>query len=321
MKIKPVVIGIRMVLVLLFAAPLVAATGIVSSNADSSKPTGGIGEGALTAESNREKTFPSPPKPSEAEPAEAQPVLGPSVQEPAKVQRKYEPVCIADLNNISVTCLAVNEQCSVGVNGTLMRILEAPPGQDPPQWVDTGEQTCVTASDPPEGGEEEAEEDNPPTVTLEFFRQLPISPSGSKVQPNPHTLVGAQTNVYAEPQTQTFDVEIDGHKIALRAIPVGYSWDYGDGHSVGPLQTPGGFLSETQLGEQTSTSHSYGATGEFAIVLTTVFRGEYSLNGLDWIAINGETTVVSAPVTVNVWRSVVNNFADNCLENPNGAGC
>ncbi|WP_244250893.1 hypothetical protein [Arthrobacter crystallopoietes] len=237
-----------------------------------------------------------------------------------KPQRKYEPVCIADFNNISITCVTINDQCSVGVNGTLMRILQAPAGQDPPQWRDTNETICQYP-DRPIDTAEEADEDPLPTITVEFFRRLPIAPSHLGVEPVPHTLIGAETNVFADPNPQRFDEVVDGHDVAVRAIPTSYTWDYGDGTILGPTDDPGGPLATDRIGEATATSHRFVRTGDVQISLTTTYRGEYSFNGTDWIGIAGEANVMSPSVSVSVWRSVVNNFADNCLENPNGAGC
>lgn len=254
-----------------------------------------------------------------AESAPAPPVTT-IVENTNPTQVKYEPVCIADLNNISVECVMINDQCSVGVNGTLMRVLEAPAGQTPPVWSDTGTTTCRYSDDPSEDRPVE-EDDDLPIVTAEFFRRLPIAPSRSSVEPAPHTLVGAETNVYAGPNLQTFTEDIEGHRVTLRAIPTSYTWNYGDGTLLGPLKSPGGALPAERIGERTETSHKYTATGDVGVTLTTSYRGEYSFNGTDWIGIDGEASVDSPPVDISVWRSVVNNFADNCLENPNGAGC
>ncbi|MGW6173819.1 hypothetical protein ACWF5H_10040 [Arthrobacter sp. NPDC055138] len=237
----------------------------------------------------------------------------------ALTQRKYEPVCAPDMSNVAIECVLINSQCSIGADGTLMRILEAPAGQSPPQWVDTTRTICQYSDRPLEGTANDADE--LPVVTIEFFRRLPIAPSGLSVEPVPHTLIGAETNVYASPNEQTFTEHIDGFDVTVRAIPTSYTWSYGDGSSLGPTSQPGGPLPADRLGEKTATSHRYTDTGDVQVSLTTTYRGEYSINGSDWIAISGEAQVDSAAVALSVWRSVVNNYADNCLENPEGAGC
>lgn len=242
------------------------------------------------------------------------------VSSPEKVpQYKFEPVCIPDLSNIDLNCIALNADCSVGAEGTLMTVLTAPFGQSPPQWADTGERVCRYSDRPMSSVD--GSEIVLPTVTVEFFRRLPIAPSGLTVEPVPHTLIGAETNVYATPNEQTFNEEIDGFDVTVRAIPTSYTWSYGDGSSLGPTTQPGGPLPADRLGEKTATSHRYTETGDVQVSLTTTYRGDYSINGSAWIAISGEAQITSATVELSVWRSVVNNYADNCLDNPEGAGC
>lgn len=65
----------------------------------------------------------------------------------------------------------------------------------------------------------------------------------------------------------------------------------------------------------------YEETGDFEVVVTTLFNGEFSVDGGPWLPIPGEANVASEPVSISVWRSETYNYADNCLENPNGAGC
>lgn len=313
-------VRISLVSILTISVSVASFTPVVAAAEDELPPLGVNMQDKALEISGARKQEPSGGRP----PAQPAPALAPpvatAVDNANRSQVKHEPVCIADLNNISVACVMINDQCSVGVNGTLMRVLEAPAGQTPPVWSDTGSTTC-RYSDVPSDDRPIEEGDDLPVVTAEFFRRLPIAPSGSSVEPVPHTLVGAETNVYADPNLQTFIEDIEGHRVTLRAIPTSYTWNYGDGALLGPVNSPGGALPPDHIGERTETSHVYTATGDVRVTLTTSYRGEYSFNGTDWIGIDGEANVVSPSVGVSVWRSVVNNFADNCMENPNGAGC
>jgi hypothetical protein len=273
-------------------------------------------EGQRTRRDKQQNPQPSPAAPNK--------YIGQAVaghkQDSSTTQTKYVPACSSQNNNGSINCAQMNELCSADGDGTLMHILTAPAGQVPPQWTPTAGAVCQFP-DRPIDTEEEADENPLPTITVEFFRRLPIAPSQLGVEPVPHTLIGAETNVFADPNPQRFDEVVDGHDVAVRAIPTSYTWDYGDGTTLGPTGDPGGPLSGDRIGEATATSHRYARTGDVQVTLTTTYRGEYSFNGTDWIGIDGEANVVSPSVGVSVWRSVVNNFADNCLENPNGAGC
>lgn len=74
-------------------------------------------------------------------------------------------------------------------------------------------------------------------------------------------------------------------------------------------------------GEETRTSHVYTETGDYSVVLTTYFQGTYSVNGGPALPIPGSGEFSTAPQTISVWRTVSNNYADDCIENPAGIGC
>ncbi|WP_246262503.1 PKD domain-containing protein [Arthrobacter mobilis] len=141
------------------------------------------------------------------------------------------------------------------------------------------------------------------------------------MQPTPHTLIGAHTNVYADASEQRFNIQIPGQDVAIEATPIEYTWTYGDGSGLGPTTAPGGPLPRDRWGERTATSHIYTETGDFQVTLTTTFSGTYSVNGGPAVPIPGNGTFTAAPATISVWRSTVNNYADNCLENPEGSAC
>ncbi|MEX5269941.1 PKD domain-containing protein [Kocuria sabuli] len=180
-----------------------------------------------------------------------------------------------------------------------------------------GEPMCVAAAEA-EGGEDIVEL---PTFTLQDFRTLAVAPASSTVQPAPDTLKGMHTNVYAEAQPQQFATELGGFPVQVRAVPVQYAWDYGDGGTLGPTELSGAPLEEGAWDVETDTSHVYAETGDYAVTLTTWFYGEYSVAGGPWLPVAGLNDVASAPVPVSVWRSTVRNYADDCLQNPQGAGC
>lgn len=180
-----------------------------------------------------------------------------------------------------------------------------------------GEPMCVSTEQAEEGGETI----ELPTFTLEDFRTLAVAPALSTVEPSPDTLKGMHTNVYAVAQPQQFATELGGFPVQVRALPVQYAWNYGDGTSLGPTELSGAPLAPGAWDEPTDTSHVYTRTGDFAVTLTTYFAGEYSIAGGPWLPVAGLNDVTSAPVPVSVWRSTVRNYADDCLENPQGAGC
>ncbi|MEN2744211.1 PKD domain-containing protein [Sinomonas halotolerans] len=157
-------------------------------------------------------------------------------------------------------------------------------------------------------------------VTEKQLRELPIVAPKLGTQPGRHTLKGAETNIYADPAEQSFSITILGRKVDIKVTPSEYRWDYGDGTTL-VTRYPGGPVPEERWGEKTVTSHIYTATGDFTVGLTTVFTGEFSVDGGPYQPIAGTAEIPSAPRTLSVWRSEVKLYADNCNVNPEGAGC
>ncbi|MET3920080.1 hypothetical protein [Arthrobacter sp. UYEF20] len=153
------------------------------------------------------------------------------------------------------------------------------------------------------------------------FQRLPIAAGTVTAQPSPHTLRGAETNFFGDAAEQQFDVTILAQQVHVVAQPVEYTWTYGDGGALGPQAAAGGPLPQERWGEKTLTSHAYTQTGDFSVVLTTHFRGTYSVNGGPPLPIPGQGSFSSPPQLVSVWRSITKNYADDCLRNPQGQGC
>ncbi|MGX0886317.1 hypothetical protein ACUW97_000701 [Kocuria rhizophila] len=65
----------------------------------------------------------------------------------------------------------------------------------------------------------------------------------------------------------------------------------------------------------------YRSTGDFSVVLTTSFYGEYNIADTGWQPVMGYNQVTSPPVGLSVWRATVHNVADDCRINPSGVGC
>ncbi|MFW6187277.1 MAG: PKD domain-containing protein [Actinomycetota bacterium] len=212
-------------------------------------------------------------------------------------------------------CLA-ERPCTTadGGEGVYMNVVVSHEEDTSTPW---GEPMCVAVAEAA-GGEEIVEL---PTFTLQDFRTLAVAPAASAVQPAPDTLKGMHTNVYAEAQPQQFATELGGFPVQVRAVPVQYAWDYGDGSTLGPTELSGAPLAEGAWDVPTDTSHVYAETGDYAVTLTTYFAGEYSVAGGPWLPVAGLNDVVSAPVPLSVWRSTVRNYADDCFENPQGTGC
>ncbi|MDO5617296.1 hypothetical protein [Kocuria sp.] len=175
---------------------------------------------------------------------------------------------------------------------------------------------CLPTGEVPESGSMPL-----PVFTVQDLQRLDIAAAVSVVEPAPHTLINYNTNVYAEATAQEFTTTLAGYPVTVRVYPIEYAWDYGDGTAFGPSPLSGYPLDEDQWDTPTDTSHRYTETGDVQVTLTTVFEGEYSVAGGPWLAVEGTSTVTSTPVELSVWRAKVRNYADDCIQNPHGAGC
>ncbi|UKA63706.1 hypothetical protein [Arthrobacter sp. FW306-04-A] len=238
-------------------------------------------------------------------------------------QYKADLQCQVDDNSLAKKCLPGQMQCpprEAGEKaGTPVIWKVAPRSVSNPVWTDWS-----ASGNGPSCLYDQKPEDILPRIAARIesdFRNLPIKPAGLTAQPSPHTLKGAETNIFADALEQQFDVTLLGQQVHIVATPVEYTYAYGDGNSLGPTPSAGGPLREEEWGQKTRTSHVYQQTGDFQISVTTTFRGTYSVNGGPNLPIPGTGQFASPPQTVSVWRSITRNYADNCIVNPQGEGC
>lgn len=241
--------------------------------------------------------------------------------EPAELKADTASVEMADYTLVDI-CSEAGASCAEQEACTLP---DGAAGQNLYVEYETDEGEPVRASTPicsPRDQIPEGDEPAPlPVFTVEDLRRLAVSPAVSAVEPAPDTLVGLHTNMYATAEEQVFDTELAGFPVRVRVTPESFTWDYGDGATLGPTALAGGPLPEGSWDVPTDTSHQYAETGDVGVVLTTEFSGEYSISGGPWLPVDGTSTVASEPVQLSVWRSTVRNYADDCFENPSGAGC
>jgi PKD domain len=228
---------------------------------------------------------------------------------------KYEFLCLIEDNNFDKACLTGTIQCTAAEGGRPILWYWSPRGFVPPEWRPLDQPSCIYSEDPSNVLDDIAAQ------IQEAFEHSPVLPATVASQPGPNTLRGANTNFYADATTQIFDIELLGQQVHIVATPVQYSWNYGDGTTLGPTPAAGAPLPQARWGEKTATSHSYPTTGDYVVSLTTHFRGTYAVNGGPALPIPGEGSFTSPPLRVSVWRAETKNYADNCLQNPLGNGC
>ncbi len=141
----------------------------------------------------------------------------------------------------------------------------------------------------------------PPNIELstDDFRRLPLPAGVAVVQPpGDRVLVRMPTNVYA---TSTAPVELTttvlGQLVRVRATPVAWTFDFGDGTVIGPTSRPGGPYPDL------ANAHAYPSRGTFTIRLVTSYKGEYAVAGGAWQPVTGTAEIASDVETVTVLGS------------------
>ena len=142
------------------------------------------------------------------------------------------------------------------------------------------------------------------TVTEEQFRALPLTGSGLIMNPirEDHYYVNLPIFFHTNDTPQTLTTDILGTPVQIRATPISYTWDYGNGDTKTGT-TPG-----TDYPDETY-AQEYHSTGTYTTTLTTTWTGEYAINNGPWHPINGlaytenhttpYTVIESLPVLVN----------------------
>lgn len=145
----------------------------------------------------------------------------------------------------------------------------------------------------------------------------------------PHTSKGEETNFYTtlEGSSNLFEGDLPIGRTRIRAVPVAYRYEYGDGQELRTHQpgTPRSSSSTTTTSssgvKETSTSYAYPQVGNFHAYVTVTYAGQYSIDGGPWQFFGTEVSRVSEPVLVRVWESEVHSVGKTCTEDPGARGC
>ncbi|GAA2176610.1 hypothetical protein GCM10009784_23770 [Arthrobacter parietis] len=236
----------------------------------------------------------------------------------------YERVCLQGVGSFlnRGDCVIIDAACDSEPDGAMVEWIAIDSSTTPPTETRTGDRSCLypgsPAPEPPNGGEVA---EPAVVITLEDFQSQPIIAAAVISEPNNFGLLGGHNNFWADVEEQEFAFETLGDQVRIRAWPVAYDWNYGDG-TTRTTQTAGNAVPESDwLLVETPTSHAYGETGDYNLVLTTRFNGDYSVNGGPWIPIAGQAAVQSDPHLISIWRSDNRLVDGTCAENPSAWGC
>lgn len=128
------------------------------------------------------------------------------------------------------------------------------------------------------------------TITQSEFAELPLQAPPVHVQPDQDwVLVNIDTIAYTSDAPQILETELLGVPVAVRATPIEFSWDFGDGSDPIVTTGPGRPYPHQTIG------YSYTQAAEQRVVtLTTTWSGEFQVAGQGpWIPIAGTVTTTS----------------------------
>ncbi|WP_349827968.1 PKD domain-containing protein [Brevibacterium litoralis] len=156
-----------------------------------------------------------------------------------------------------------------------------------------------------------------PVVTTSDFQSFEIPSSTLHAYPADWSVAHRETAFWADSSTHTLDLTLAGFPVQVRATPVEYRWDFGDGTTE--TTTSAGFEPDTI--DQATLTHVYSEAGEVTVDLTTVYSGMYRIGTGPWLLIAGHAQVASTGVDMEIYRFHRYLVRENCLENPTGPDC
>lgn len=250
-----------------------------------------------------------PPQPA-SEPVSE--VTAPGAREKPAIEQRTVDACFPNQENNSDfgTCREQTEAfCPEGAWVREQFVDTTRPDRDP--YYSRPE--CVTAVSPGPAT------DGAPPVSIDEVRTLLVLKPEIRSDNGGRGIRNAETNFYADAETRTLVTTLNGVEVELRATPVSFRWDYGDGSPTKTTSVAG--QSQPEFNVPTPTSHVYEDTGQYTVRLTTVYIGEYREAGGEWVLIPGTISLDSAPVTANIWRTITRNVADDCSVDSSAWGC
>ena len=126
-------------------------------------------------------------------------------------------------------------------------------------------------------------------LIIRQFKRITWPSSELVVQPRGgRTLVNFETNFYT-PDHERIDqsLTIAGQSVVIRAVPVSYTYSFGDGGST-TSASPGSPYPDLEI------THTYERTGDVVVRVDTTYGGEYRIGQGEWTSIPHTLTVQGA---------------------------
>lgn len=156
-----------------------------------------------------------------------------------------------------------------------------------------------------------------PVVTEEDFQSFEIPPSTLHSWPDAWAVTNRRTAFWADSSVRYIDLVLFDTPVQVRATPVAYAWDFGDG-TTDRTTSPG---SRPRSVQNAQIHHTYSAPGTVSVTLTTYYAGMYSVDGGPWLTIPGQAAVPSTPLELEVYRYHRFLVDEDCLDDPSSPDC
>lgn len=156
-----------------------------------------------------------------------------------------------------------------------------------------------------------------PTVTEHDFQSFAIPPSVPHSWPSDWGVAKRRTAFWADAGTKYINVTLLGQAVTVKATPVKYQWDFGDGtrkNSHSPGHRPAS-LSTAKL------FHSYRQPGRVSVRVITTYTGQFRVGSGGWQDIAGTAAVGSSALPLTIYRYHKYLVEDDCAKNPDGPDC
>jgi hypothetical protein len=173
-----------------------------------------------------------------------------------------------------------------------------------------------TCQDPVRCGSSE-----PRVITLSDLASFSPAAPSIHMEPDGWMIRGLPTNFIAAASTNSHDGALFDTPVAVRFTPTSYNWDWGDG-STDTYSVPGDTWEELDLPRfsETATSHVFDERGDTTVGLAVDYAVDVSLDGGDWITIEGTVAAATTiPARVVAGKTVL--VDGDCADDPTGAGC
>lgn len=304
MMVRRVLVCIAMLIVAMSTSVVALAAPIIDTKCE---------EGTKTCEANGEQRTPAPstepPQPTEDS------GTTPSVPPPPRFIDFWEPVkgevngctevpggdrpCGAQRGTCEFNGYQVRQlETDVFANVQIGNQVETPDGGENFEGTrrDTEEGSDSSLGyacmEPGEGATSAGGEPVVIAVTQSDFAKLPVSPPQAHAGPDAGWIpVNMVVVLHASGEDQVLETTILDTPVSVRAVPIEYSWDLGDGNTITTTK-PG------QPYPSTEVASEYRYEGWYDVTLTTTFAGQFSVDGGEWQDIDGTITVESEPVEI-----------------------